>query len=145
MLSKWPLARAKALRLSLDHDLRLILLDYVQLARASGRFDNRYLEVGAISRALKHLAQELRIPVIAAAQLGRGAEGRRPALADLRESGNLEADADTVLLLHCPDDNTLSQSKKIEIEFLLRKNRQGLPGCFRLLLDRDQLHFYPVE
>ena len=136
--------RAKALRLALDHGLRLLLVDYVQLARAPGRFDSRYLEVGAISRALKHLAQELRIPVVAAAQLGRGAEGRRPTLADLRESGNLEADADTVLLLHPVEEAADLTSPMVETAFILAKHRSGPTGSFHLLFHRAPLRFYPI-
>jgi replicative DNA helicase len=136
--------RAKCIRLSVEQGLDLVLLDYVQLARATQRQGSRYLEVGAVSRGLKHLAQELRIPIVAAAQLGRGADGRRPTLADLRESGNLEADADTVLLLHRPDDNADQEAPTVRTEFILAKNRQGPTGHFHMVFHKPQLRFYPI-
>ncbi len=94
--------RAKARRMKMQHDIQLIVIDYLQLMHAPGS-DSRTQEVGLISRHIKAVARELEIPVIAMAQLNRGPEGRdgnRPRMSDLRESGNIEQDADVVMLLH---------------------------------------------
>src|SRR5262249_24385066 len=97
---------ANARRLKLRHDLKLVVIDYLQLIEPDNRRDPRQEQVAQISRRLKFLAKELNIPVIALAQVNRASEDRqdhRPRLADLRESGSLEQDADTVLILHRPD------------------------------------------
>ena len=94
--------RAKARRLKLKHDIQLVLVDYLQLMHAPG-VESRVQEVGLISRHLKALARELNVPVIAMSQLNRspeGREGHRPRMSDLRESGNIEQDADVIIMLH---------------------------------------------
>ncbi len=94
--------RAKARRLKMQHDIQLVVIDYMQLMNSPGA-ESRQQEVGLISRHMKALARELDIPVIAMAQLNRGPEGRdghKPRMSDLRESGNIEQDADVVMLLH---------------------------------------------
>jgi len=94
--------RAKARRLKLQHDIQLVVVDYLQLMHVPN-VDSRVQEVGLISRHLKALARELKVPVIAMSQLNRspeGREGHRPRMSDLRESGNIEQDADVVILLH---------------------------------------------
>ncbi len=94
--------RAKARRLKMQHDIQLIVIDYMQLMHAPGS-ESRQQEVGLISRHIKAVARELEIPIIAMAQLNRGPEGRdghKPRMSDLRESGNIEQDADVVMLLH---------------------------------------------
>jgi len=105
-----------------------VLVDYLQLLTPPSRTsENRQTEVAAISRALKRLAVEQRVAVIAASQLNRASENRadkRPSLADLRESGQLEADADVVMLLH------RDPSEPFEIEFIIAKNRHGAIGSF---------------
>lgn len=115
--------------------LGLILLDYVQLARAGRRYDSRYREIGEITAALKGLAKELNVPVVAASQAGRGVEQRaehRPTMVDLRESGNQEADADVIILIHHNGDgngNGNGNSASLQpAEFIVAKNRNGKRG-----------------
>jgi replicative DNA helicase len=98
--------RAKARRLKQRHDLKLVVLDYLQLMSSNRRVESRQQEVAEMSRSLKLLAKELEVPVVAISQLNRGAEQRsdkRPQLSDLRESGAIEQDADMVILLHRED------------------------------------------
>ena len=98
--------RAKARRLKQRHDLRLIVIDYLQLMTSGKKVESRQLEVSEFSRQIKLLAKELEIPVVALSQLNRGAEQRadkRPMISDLRESGSIEQDADMVILLHRED------------------------------------------
>ena len=97
--------RAKARRLKAEHDLNLVIVDYLQLVRGSGDAENREKEISEISRSLKALAKELRVPVVALSQLSRAVESRterRPILADLRESGAIEQDADVVVFIKNP-------------------------------------------
>src|SRR5207249_10549791 len=97
---------ANARRLKLRHGIKLVIIDYLQLIDPDNRRDSRQEQVANISRRLKFLARELQIPVMALAQLNRSSEDRqdhRPRLADLRESGAIEQDADTVMLLHRPE------------------------------------------
>ncbi len=98
--------RAKCRRLKQKHDLKLVVIDYLQLMSSGKRVESRQQEVSEFSRALKLLAKELEVPVIAISQLNRGAEQRtdkRPQMSDLRESGSIEQDADIVILLHRED------------------------------------------
>src|SRR5690625_645827 len=98
--------RAKCRRLKQRHDLKLVVVDYLQLMTSGKRVESRQQEVSEFSRALKLLAKELEVPVIAVAQLNRGPEQRtdkKPMMSDLRESGSLEQDADVVMLLHRED------------------------------------------
>jgi len=98
--------RAKSRRLAAEHQLDLIIIDYIQLMQGRGRFENRTLELGSISRSLKALAKELRVPVVVLSQLSRAPESRadhRPQLSDLRESGALEQDADVVMFIYRED------------------------------------------
>ena len=123
--------RSKARRLKAEHGLDLLIIDYLQLM-SLGRFENRNLEIGAISRALKGLAKELEVPVIALSQLSRAPEARshhRPQLSDLRESGNLEQDADVVSFiyreeLYNPDDPSIEG----EATLIIAKQRNGPVG-----------------
>ncbi len=137
--------RAKCRRLaSTDGNLGLIIIDYLQLISGSARYaGNRQQEIAEISRALKTLAMELEIPIVALAQLSRGVEQRedkRPLLSDLRESGSIEQDADIVAFLYRDDYYT----KKIEIdeftsksEFIMAKNRSGSTCTIDLIFKRD--------
>src|ERR1043165_3816808 len=98
--------RAKCRRLASEHGLHLVVIDYVQLMQGRGKFENRTLELGSISRSLKGLAKELRVPVVLLSQLSRAPESRsdhRPQLSDLRESGALEQDADVVAFIYRED------------------------------------------
>lgn len=123
--------RAKARRLSAEHGLDLLVVDYLQLMRGTTRTDNRNLEIGEISRGLKALAKELAIPVIALSQLSRAPEtrsGHRPQLSDLRESGNLEQDADVVAFIFRPE--VYSDDPELEgiAELIISKQRNGPIG-----------------
>jgi replicative DNA helicase len=122
--------RAKARRLTQQVDLKLIVIDYLQLMSSGKRFDNRQQEVSEISRSVKLLAKELQVPIVALSQLNRGPEQRadkRPMLSDLRESGSLEQDPDVVLLLHRPAED-IDDPRAGELEILVAKNRQGATG-----------------
>jgi len=141
--------RAKARRLMAEHGLDLLVIDYVQLMQARGRFDNRTLELGAISRALKGLAKELNIPVVVVSQLSRAPESRsdhRPMLSDLRESGALEQDADVVLLLFRADQypNPKPEEEKIA-ELNVAKQRNGPTGLVKLAFIREQTRFADLD
>ncbi len=120
---------AKARRLKRDKGLSLVIVDYLQLVAARGRFGNRNEEVSSISRSLKGLAKELKVPVVVLSQLTRAPEReeRRPQLADLRESGAIEQDADVVLFIYRPNvykpDETPEERAKAEI--LIAKQRNG--------------------
>lgn len=121
---------ANARRLKLRHGIKLIVVDYLQLIEPDNRRDPRQEQVAQISRRLKALAKELQIPVVALAQVNRASEDRqdhRPRLADLRESGSIEADADTVMLLHRPDRYEPGQQDGI-IEIIIGKQRNGPTG-----------------
>ncbi len=129
--------RTKAMRLAKEHQIKLIMVDYLQLMNANGmRFNSRQEEVSTISRSLKVLAKELNIPVIALSQLNRGLEGRnglegkRPMLSDLRESGAIEQDADMVVFVHRPEYFGLTQGPNGEdyvgkAEIIIAKHRKG--------------------
>lgn len=121
---------ANARRLRRQHDIRLVVIDYLQLIEPDNRRDPRHEQVAQISRRLKFLAKELAIPVIALAQVNRASEDRqdhRPRLSDLRESGSIEQDADAVLMLHRPDRYEPGQHEGV-IEIIVAKNRQGPVG-----------------
>ena len=121
---------ANARRLKLKHKLKMVVIDYLQLIEPENRRDPRQEQVAQISRRLKHLARELEIPVVALAQVNRASEDRqdhRPRLADLRESGSIEADADTVMMLHRPDRYEPGQ-REGEIEVIIAKQRNGPTG-----------------
>jgi replicative DNA helicase len=121
---------ANARRLLLRQNIKLVVIDYLQLIEPENRRDPRQEQVAQISRRLKFLAKELNIPVIALAQVNRASEDRqdhRPRLADLRESGSLEQDADTVLILHRPDRYEPGQHEGI-IEVIVGKQRNGPTG-----------------
>ncbi|MGW0230100.1 replicative DNA helicase [Actinopolymorpha singaporensis] len=120
--------RAKCRRLRQRHDLRLIVLDYLQLMTSGKRVESRQVEVAEFSRNLKLLAKELGVPVVALSQLNRGPEQRtdkRPMLSDLRESGSIEQDADMVILLHREDAYERESSRPGEADFIVAKHRNG--------------------
>jgi replicative DNA helicase len=134
---------ANARRLKLQHKIRLVLIDYLQLVEPDNRRDSRQEQVAAISRRLKMLAKELRIPVLACAQLNRGSEDRtdhRPRLADLRESGAIEQDADTVMLLHRPEMYEPGQDEGT-VEVIIAKQRNGPIGEVRLTYLKQFMRF----
>jgi replicative DNA helicase len=132
---------ATARRLKRQHGVGLVVVDYLQLVQPDDRKAPRHEQVGAVSRRLKGLARELSLPVLALAQLNRASEeraGGRPRLADLRESGSLEADADTVLLLHDPREGRA-------LEVLVAKQRNGPVGQLTVNFDRATQRFQDAE
>lgn len=141
--------RTKARKLKAEHDVKLIIVDYLQLADAGRRFDSRVQEVSFVSQGLKNLARELRIPVIALSQLSRAVEQRgtkKPQLADLRESGAIEQDADVVMFLYYEDESEdlLDTSKRI-VKLYIAKHRNGPTGEIDLMFRGDRVKFYSVE
>ena len=132
--------RTKARRLVLEHGVKMIMIDYLQLMNANGmRFSSRQEEVSTISRSLKGLAKELDIPILALSQLNRGVEsregleGKRPQLSDLRESGAIEQDADMVLFVHRPEYYGFKQDDhgndlRGKAEIIIAKHRKGATG-----------------
>jgi replicative DNA helicase len=120
--------RAKCRRLKQQHDLKLVILDYLQLMSSGKKVESRQQEVSEFSRALKLLAKELQVPVIALSQLNRGSEQRsdkRPMVSDLRESGSIEQDADMVILLHREDVYDKESPRAGEADILIAKHRNG--------------------
>lgn len=133
--------RAKARRLKQRHDLKLIVVDYLQLMSSSKRVESRQQEVSEISRQMKLLAKELEVPVVAISQLNRGPEQRndkRPMLSDLRESGSLEQDADMVILVHRPDAWEAEDPRAGEADLIIAKHRNGPTATVTVA---HQLHY----
>lgn len=139
--------KAKLRRLHLSAGkLDLVILDYLQLMRAGIKTENRTQEVGHISRSLKALSKELNVPILAAAQLNRDVEKRassRPQLSDLRESGDIEADADVVLFLHQPDPQPTAELQPTEI--VIAKHRNGPTGAVPSLFRKSTTKFENAE
>ena len=146
--------RTKARRLVHEKGVRLIMIDYLQLMTASGmKYNSRQEEVSLISRSLKGLAKELNIPVLALSQLNRGvegrqgAEGKRPQLSDLRESGAIEQDADMVIFLHRPEyynfltsaDGLIDYQGKAEV--IISKHRKGATGIIMMNFKGEYTRF----
>jgi len=134
--------RAEAMRLQSGGGLDLICVDYLQLMGPDTAIANRAEAVGAISRALKRLAMELRCPIAAASQVNRSStygEERPPRLSELRESGSIEQDADAVLLLHCPQGSRTQPVKAVELA--VAKNRQGALAAHSVLFDAPHMRF----
>ncbi|EDP74241.1 replicative DNA helicase [Hydrogenivirga sp. 128-5-R1-1] len=138
--------RAKARKLKREKDIQLVVVDYLQLMRSSRRVENRQQEVAEISRGLKGLAKDLNIPVIALAQLSRQAELRsdkRPQLADLRESGSIEQDADMVMFIHRPEYYKKNPTPEEEgiAEIIIAKQRNGPTGTVKLAFIKEITRF----
>ena len=134
--------RTRARRLQMEHEIQLLIVDYLQLARGRN-LENRVQEVSEISRSLKNLAKELDIPILALSQLSRAVESRgeaRPQLSDLRESGSIEQDADVVAFLYRddPDDRD-------NIKFFVAKHRNGPTGEVPLRFVGERTRFYETE
>lgn len=135
--------RTKARRLQSDAGIKLLVVDYLQLAVGDGKYDSRVQEVGAISQGLKNLARELKIPVIALSQLSRAVESRGekvPQLSDLRESGSIEQDADVVMFLYREEDDNLEDYK-----LSIAKHRNGPLRIVDLKFRGDRIKFYGVD
>ncbi len=134
--------RTKARRLKAEQDIGLIIVDYLQLMRGRN-LDNRVQEVAEISQGLKNIARELKVPVLSLSQLSRAVEhrgGNEPQLADLRESGAIEQDADVVMFLYRPDDEDLENMK-----LKIAKHRNGALRTIDLRFRGDRIRFYGVD
>jgi len=150
--------RSKARRLSLEHGLDLLVLDYLQLVQGRGRGDNRVQEMSEISRAVKGMARELKVPVLACSQLSRAVEGRadhRPMLSDLRDSGSIEQDADIVMFIHREDlyytEELWEQQfpnrdyPKNLAEIIVAKHRHGPTGSVKMRFRDNLVRFDALE
>ena len=149
--------RTKARRLVREHGIKCVIIDYLQLMNASGmNFGSREHEVSMISRSLKGLAKELNIPIIALSQLNRGVEnrqgheGKRPQLADLRESGAIEQDADMVCFIHRPEYYKITEDERGNsliglAEIIIAKHRNGATGDVRLRFKNEFAKFMNLE
>lgn len=132
--------RSKARQLKRQKDIKLIIIDYLQLLASERKRDNKVQEVSDISRQLKILAKELNIPVIALAQLSRSVEARqdkRPMLSDLRESGSIEQDADIVMFLYRDEYYNANTNNKNLAELIISKHRNGSTGKVNLYYHHD--------
>jgi replicative DNA helicase len=138
--------RAKARRLKLQHDIKLIMIDYMQLMDNPG-VESRQQQISEISRGIKAVARELNIPVLALSQLNRGSEnrdGHRPRMSDLRESGSIEQDADVIMLLHREDYYRMSEPDFMPdniAEVIIAKQRNGPTGTVKLTFDNKTTTF----
>jgi replicative DNA helicase len=143
--------RTKARREAHQHQIGLIIVDYLQLMSGGSRFgssDNRVQEISEISRGLKGIARELNVPVIALSQLSRSVENRHPQipqLADLRESGSIEQDADVVAFLYREDYYNPETDRKNIIDILIKKHRNGPTGGVELFFDREKQRFRSLD
>lgn len=140
--------RAKARRLKAHHDIKLLLIDYLQMIRSVHRSDSRQQEISEISRALKALAKELKIPVIALSQLSRAVESRqdhRPQLSDLRESGAIEQDADLVVLMLREEYYNPTPENKNQAELIIAKQRNGPVGSVYLGFIKEYMRFVTLD
>ncbi|TAK22037.1 MAG: replicative DNA helicase [Chloroflexota bacterium] len=139
--------RMKARRLKMEHDIKLIVIDYIQLMRGRG-LENRVQEVSEISRSLKELARELNVPVIALSQLSRAIEARqdhRPVLSDLRESGSIEQDADIVMFIHREELYNPATDRKNLADLIIAKHRNGPTATVQLRFFPSQTRFADLE
>jgi len=139
--------RTRARRLKVGHDLKLLVVDYLQLVDPGRRYDNRVQEVSIVSQSLKNLARELKIPVLAVSQLSRAVEHRgekKPQLADLRESGAIEQDSDVVMFLYRQEQEMENWEQQV-VKLLVAKHRNGPGGELELIFRGDRIRFYGVE
>ena len=139
--------RSIARKLKRENDIKLIIIDYLQLLEGNNR-ENRNLEISEISRSLKLLAKELDIPIIALSQLSRSVESRqvkKPILSDLRESGSLEQDADIVMFLYREDYYIPETENKNITEVIIAKNRNGPTGSIPVFFHKEYLRFQDLE
>jgi replicative DNA helicase len=138
--------RTKARRLQMEQNVKLIIVDYLQLMHGTNK-ESRVQEVSEISQSLKNLARELKIPILAVSQLSRAVESRStkvPQLADLRESGAIEQDADVVMFLYRQDD-VVDKYNQYIVKLLIAKHRNGATGQLDLLFRGDKIKFYNVD
>ncbi|HKQ98444.1 MAG TPA: replicative DNA helicase [Candidatus Polarisedimenticolia bacterium] len=141
--------RAKSRRLKMEQGLDLLVIDYLQLMRSRGRFENRNQEITEISRSLKELAKELQIPIIALSQLSRAPEqrggDRRPQLSDLRESGAIEQDADLVMFIYREEIYKPTEENRGRAQIIIAKQRNGPIGNIDLAFLREYTRFEELE
>jgi replicative DNA helicase len=142
--------RAKARRLQMEHGLDMLLIDYLQLmsSDSASAMGNRVQEIGEISRSIKQLGRELKIPIVALSQLSRAVEnrpGKIPQLADLRESGAIEQDADVVMMMYREDYYEEDSDRPGVTDIYIRKNRNGPTGRAELMFKKEQLRFYDLD
>jgi replicative DNA helicase len=141
--------RTKARKLKAEKGLDLLVVDYLQLANGGKRFESRVQEVSYISQGLKNLARELQIPVLSLSQLSRAVEQRgdkKPQLADLRESGAIEQDADVVMFIYAEEDtDDLLDASQRMVKVSVAKHRAGATGEIDLLFRGDRVRFYSVD
>lgn len=140
--------RSKCRKYKLEHDLKIVIIDYLQLMSGSGRSDSRQQEISDISRSLKALARELKVPVIALSQLSRAVEQRpdhRPMLSDLRESGAIEQDADVVMFIYRDDYYNKDTDMKGIAEIIIAKQRNGPIGTINLVWLPDYTKFANMQ
>lgn len=143
-----PELRSKCRKYKLEHGLQLIIIDYLQLMSGSGKTDSRQQEISDISRSLKGLARELKVPVVALSQLSRQVEQRpdhRPMLSDLRESGAIEQDADVVMFLYRDDYYNKDTADKNIAEVIIAKQRNGPIGTIELAWLPEYQRFMNLE
>jgi replicative DNA helicase len=138
--------RGKARRLRAENEVKLIIVDYLQLMKSPEYSENRVQEISDISRSLKGLARELQVPVIALSQLSRASEqrggDRKPILSDLRDSGAIEQDADQVIFIHRPEYyDREDETKRGIAEVMLSKNRNGPTGHVELWFHKEYTRF----
>ena len=139
--------RSVARKLKREHKIELIIVDYIQLIATPRSYDSMVQQVTEISRALKSLARELEIPVLALSQLSRAIEQRRdkPRLSDLRDSGSLEQDADVVMFIHRQDRYKETSEKTNIVEILVEKHRNGPVGGIKLYFDEERTTFLSID
>jgi replicative DNA helicase len=136
--------RARARRLKREHDIGLIIVDYLQLMAIPGNNENRATEIAEISRSLKAVAKELNVPVVALSQLNRSLEQRpnkRPVMADLRESGSIEQDADLIVFIYRDEVYNKETAEKGKAEIIIGKHRNGETGEINLSFQGRWLRF----
>jgi replicative DNA helicase len=142
--------RAKTRRLQMEHGLDLIIIDFLQLMTtgSAGHIGNRVQEISEISRSLKMLGRELKVPIVALSQLSRAVESRPgniPALSDLRDSGSIEQDADVVLMLYREDYYEEDTDRAGITDIYIRKHRNGPTGRVELLFKKEQMRFFDMD
>ncbi len=136
--------RARARRLKREHDIGMIVVEYIQLMAVPGSRENRATEIAEISRSLKAVAKELNVPVVALSQLNRALEQRpnkRPVMADLRESGSIEQDADLILFIYRDEVYNAETAEKGKAEIIIGKHRNGETGTINLAFQGQWLRF----
>jgi replicative DNA helicase len=142
--------RTKARRLQMEHGLDMIVIDYLQLMSTGNNSyaGNRVQEISEISRTIKQIARELRIPILALSQLSRAVESRPdkiPQLSDLRESGSIEQDADIVMMMYRDDYYNEDSDRQGIADIFIRKHRNGPTGRVELMFKKEQMRFYDID